>query len=393
MCEYPFVRRICAPHESTLPDAFSSEIALLGSEAFPDLDVDADVTDFGLDLNPLPALDWVCSDQMQLPTNTGNALSATTIADAEYDWFQCPDSWTVEHEQPGRQQDFLDDSFLLRFVNDVQRWLQQWASNGHNPFIHHQLYRQRLPRSIQDAYTSLTAYLAKNPKNENLTFRIIEDRVAQLLQDQPPNRPPSSLDILEHLARVQALLVYQVIRLFDGNIRLRAQAEQHSPVLSRWVGQLWERAAADLGGNRVQGMSTRPENDAVLRSWRTWITSESVRRTWLTVKILLSVYDTLKQGWSECPGGLFFTAREGIWSASSAYAWSKACRDGGPLFLQSMRLEGLFGYAKPSEVGEFGRAVLSICFGSEKMDRWVNEAAETSPAGVLDALAFLGGGE
>lgn len=39
---------------------------------------------------------------------------------------------------------------------------------------------------------------------------------------------PATLDSLDHLARVQALLIYQLIGLDDCNVRLRHLAEPHS---------------------------------------------------------------------------------------------------------------------------------------------------------------------
>jgi hypothetical protein len=42
----------------------------------------------------------------------------------------------------------------------------------------------------------------------------------------------------EKLARTQALFLYQVMRLFDDNITLRAQAEKDMPVLEAWLAEL-----------------------------------------------------------------------------------------------------------------------------------------------------------
>lgn len=43
---------------------------------------------------------------------------------------------------------------------------------------------------------------------------------------------------VERLARTQALLLYQVIRLLDGDVMLRAQGEMDTPVLHAWIHDL-----------------------------------------------------------------------------------------------------------------------------------------------------------
>lgn len=42
----------------------------------------------------------------------------------------------------------------------------------------------------------------------------------------------------EKLARTQALFLYQIIRLLDGDIMLRAQGQRDMPLLNEWVGDL-----------------------------------------------------------------------------------------------------------------------------------------------------------
>jgi hypothetical protein len=60
----------------------------------------------------------------------------------------------------------------------------------------------------------------KTPANKLIVLRIIESRAQELCSAPMPNTP------LEILARAQALLLYQIIRLFDGDVQLRMGAEQ-----------------------------------------------------------------------------------------------------------------------------------------------------------------------
>ena len=152
-------------------------------------------------------------------------------------WFATPETWEI-YQAPLegiKQYGVLD---LRRLVRKLHRWLKQWLERGSNPFIH----RTRFPRYIQDAYTTLSSYFHKTVSNEQIVLKIIEDRVTRLLLENS-DTDPAALDPLEHIARVQALLVYQVLGFYDGDVRLRCLAEIHIPVLYDWMRQVVERAS------------------------------------------------------------------------------------------------------------------------------------------------------
>jgi hypothetical protein len=70
---------------------------------------------------------------------------------------------------------------------------------------------------------------------------------------------------LEKLARSQALFLYQIIRLLDGDVILRAQGEKDMPLLQRWLGELC-RVRENLEDNvalledGVQGKQQHPRD-------------------------------------------------------------------------------------------------------------------------------------
>lgn len=43
---------------------------------------------------------------------------------------------------------------------------------------------------------------------------------------------------VDKVARTQALFLYQIIRLLDGDVTLRAMGEKDTPLLHRWLGEL-----------------------------------------------------------------------------------------------------------------------------------------------------------
>ncbi|KAI1137324.1 hypothetical protein F5Y05DRAFT_388941 [Hypoxylon sp. FL0543] len=336
------------------------------------------------------------AEEASHPCSTGLAKNTRTLP-LGHDWFYSSDSWTIARTgTPAFSSQAFDTAALKQHVATVQSWLRQWAATGRSPFIHHSLYSHGMPRCLQDAYTSLAAYLARTPENSDLCFQIIRERAAGIVADAqrgvpgatPEDCPTGSvgsamlLDPLDHLARVHALFVYQMIGLFDGDIALRAAAESHMPVLTAWVAEMWDSAELDAqlystmlalgncvsGGGESTSISVAADETA---SWRRWIVSESIRRAWLVVTITQSIYQLFRDGWSQCPGSVNWTTRAGLWDAPDQYSWSKLVTTGsGPLFVPSLRAELLYKEAVPAEVDEFGHAVLVAEFGLETMIKW-----------------------
>jgi hypothetical protein len=275
----------------------------------------------------------------------------------------------------------------------IHRWLADWVETGSNPFIHSRLYRTRFPRCIQDAYTALSCYLHKTASNEQSIFQIIEDRAKELLAEHHMPSTDSflsnisntsssaTLDPLEHLARVQSLLIYQVICLYDGDIRLRHVAESHIPVLNSWTQQMVDHAshAVCLGGSVISsgqeqtvvgfGLSDVAQCENLL--WYSWVIAESIRRTWLVASGIQGTYLVMQQGRTiPCQGGMMFTTRKGVWEAQSARAWEKLCSEVNVGLMQVAETDKLLTEVAPDDVDDFAMLVLRATFSEERLDRW-----------------------
>jgi hypothetical protein len=352
---------------------------------------------------------------LQLPPDAGlsgglpqtNTVSSEALVSLHGVWFLAPESWTAEFTEPPPTTTQETERSLKQYIKKVQSWMRQWATEGHSPLYHRDLYSFHMPRHTQDAYTAMTMYYGANktPETEATVHRILNDRVSQLLRDQAVEEVSSSLGsgsgsgngmtIFEHLSRVQALLCYQVVRLFDGDIRMRAQAEALIPTLFMWNKQMLETAKESLGRperflvsspfdpanlllNNNNNMTENPSSSSSSSSsskavWRAWILAESVRRTWQATNVVQEVYLFLKRGWSECPGRLPSTMRKSLWEAPSAYLWTRELREGkDPLLVSMVGLEAIFAQTIPAEVDDFNRAVLGL-YGMEKADQWLEE--------------------
>ncbi|KAI0126007.1 hypothetical protein BJ170DRAFT_457465 [Xylariales sp. AK1849] len=117
-----------------------------------------------------------------------------------------------------------------------------WVTDGLCPFINPSLYGTTLPQSLQDAYAVCAAYSMKNMSNASLVLGIVESKAMGLVYS--PDQ--ISWNPLQQLAALQALVMYQLIRWFDGDIRQRALADQAESVLDSWMTALQARVGQRL---------------------------------------------------------------------------------------------------------------------------------------------------
>ncbi|OKL62350.1 hypothetical protein UA08_02594 [Talaromyces atroroseus] len=280
---------------------------------------------------------------------------------------------------------------LVRYVAMLREWLTQWVEQGSNPFIHAFLYRTYMPPCVQDAYTAFSSYHHKKLSNEQMIFRIIEDRAKQLIASEGIPAPKASnfnLNSLEHLARVQSLIVYQIIGLFDGDIRLRHFAESQIPMLDNWVQAMVAHAAEMVSSSGGTNLCSREQlqqyigTDLDITShenldWYSWILSESIQRTWMIASGIHAIYLMMQQSVSRpCLGYTVFSTRPGIWEAPSAVTWSKVCLERNTGLVQMADADRLFSEAAPEDVNEFTKVFLQATFGAERMERWITHAKD-----------------
>ncbi|CRJ86298.1 hypothetical protein BN1723_000105 [Verticillium longisporum] len=128
-----------------------------------------------------------------------------------------------------------------QFRSYPKRWVKQ---NGFAPFVHPSFYlpsstgcpESILPLTLQDAFCACAAYAAKNDENSDLILSIVESKATALLYaDQ------TAWSLPEQLGALQALIMYQMIRWFDGDIRQRVLADAVEPVVATWTSALQTR--------------------------------------------------------------------------------------------------------------------------------------------------------
>lgn len=172
-----------------------------------------------------------------------------------------PEIWAPSYLNP----------FQVRYVSSALRsFIPALAKNGHNSFIHAKLYEIEQPSAYQDAVALASLHATKTKNTLPILRKTINSKIAGLIATS------HTWTLEEHLAAVQAMIVYQTMRLFDPAMKQQAEAAPHNDLLALWAAHLWKRSF------------TSPVTLPACHS--AWIFYESLRRT-----VLLSV--VLRGGW------------------------------------------------------------------------------------------------
>jgi hypothetical protein len=245
-----------------------------------------------------------------------------------------------------------------------------FSEQGQTMFIHRFLFQERSPAALQDALSACALYSLKNVDNQALVFRNLEQRQHQLIANTDILLA-SEMDLLEAL---QALILYQIIRLFDGDIRLRAQAEADEAVLMMWAAQLRLRT------RHVQRSLPDPAEVQLLpestsKDWRRWLIEESSRRTVITAFMLKGVYDFLRLGYDTVPDfNMSFTAQAALWNSQSEINWWRAHSEREQIEVPVTHWDEAIAKAKPNDLEELGVLIMVMLKGIDATRKWLGQS-------------------
>ncbi|KAE8162044.1 hypothetical protein BDV40DRAFT_266259 [Aspergillus tamarii] len=197
----------------------------------------------------------------------------------------------------------IDKWSTKQLLQSIKSYPRMFARSRRTPFIHHRLYDVHLPEAIQDAFTVSASYYTKTAETEDTILRILEAKTANLLKQ---NRQDNTLE--ELLAAVQALILFHIIQLFDGDIRQRSIAEQNMDTLRAWTMQL----------------KVRTSELVLTPTWQEWIFTESIRRTIIISMLIEGLYSVLKVGHCTIIRALSvlpFTSGADRWDMTTDVSW------------------------------------------------------------------------
>ncbi|KAH6646556.1 hypothetical protein BKA67DRAFT_411295 [Truncatella angustata] len=180
------------------------------------------------------------------------------------------DYWKMAHICPWQLSDpNTEAAFGMGFIKNL---LTQFANQSSTPFLHRHLYKTHVSPWITQVFSTCVLYTHVNSSNRGMVLRVLHENVTNLLE----SASGTNLVPQQKIARVHALMLYQVIRMFDGDITLGTQADADVAILMSWIDDLCtvRDNLKEESGMRDSIIRSRPPE-----SWERWIFAESVRRT------------------------------------------------------------------------------------------------------------------
>ncbi|KAK2006277.1 hypothetical protein LZ32DRAFT_623068 [Colletotrichum eremochloae] len=152
-----------------------------------------------------------------------------------------------------------------------------FAEQGGTMFIHPGLFHSALPLPLRTAFGICAGAMTMNERNRKLLFKVIAAEASDMLSPVA-----AGVTLLENLARLQATVLYQMIRFFKGGLEERVLAERQEFLVRSYGLKLLQRADNEL--------------PSVQPSWEAWVLAESIRRTAVVAFKLYTIYWAFKYG-------------------------------------------------------------------------------------------------
>ncbi|OAA79490.1 C6 zinc finger domain protein [Akanthomyces lecanii RCEF 1005] len=283
-------------------------------------------------------------------------------------------------------------------VHDPRSWMgytmrsltamhRTFAQTRALPFLHPRLWAAQLPKPILAVFSAATAYANRSDDNRAWIMKLLADTAVAVHREGELAATPQ-----DKLARVQALVILDSMRVFDGDVGLRAAAEREAHVLSAWIGELqqavtvleaeaMQHAAAqgsgmdgtDLGGGGGGGAPAYPSRERPPKGWDAWILLESARRTLLfscafvCMNKLLKSLDVSQSMWQD----LRFTASRHLWEAPSSVEFFRSWRDKPQYFIRDFDFKDFWSYARADDMDEFTKIMLMPQIGMDTLEHFM----------------------
>lgn len=287
---------------------------------------------------------------------------------------------TPENRPPSEQQ--LDERTFFA-VKEIRKYPNLFVQACQTPFIHKALYQERMPCALQDTLAVCALYGQKNNDNESIVRRAVSQKAAQILGDESMN----SATAVDQLARLQALILLRIIQLFDGDIRLRAEAEQTELLFINMIRQVQSRMH-HLSGNekplsRIYSLDRRLDggvSDVGACSWQKWVFAEALRRTILIGWTVGGLYSMLKNGSDSYHhefNALSFYAQSALWDAQSEYRWLAALHKTSPLPVRLSDWDSDVEELGPTDVEGLGIMMMVLMKGIDVCAEWLGEERQS----------------
>jgi hypothetical protein len=235
----------------------------------------------------------------------------------------------------------------------------------------------------------------RNATNTKTILSIIENRVAELLAlDQ-------SSDAWDCLARLQALILYQTIRIFDDDASALVAAELTMPALQATLTHFVENVSLEdmllcISGLPINCLIGDPSTSDAKDYWHNWIFEESARRTLFLSYLLIRIWEvsqhvnnqqdltttTRSQRTGEtkklsCDGRLglsnswwYWYLSAHLWEAPTRYDFALAYAEKNRFVIKDLDFSEFLALGQPEDVDLLGKMALSALMGNEALQEW-----------------------
>jgi hypothetical protein len=232
-------------------------------------------------------------------------------------------------------------------IEQLKSYPRAFAQHAESTFIHKESYRNELPRAMQAAFGVCAAYACMNDANKSMILRSLEAEAMELLSPAPEGT------LLEALSWMQAMVLYQTIRLFHGELKQRNIAEQQESLIGAKGLQLLQRANVELRGE--------------IPTMENWILAESIRRTVMVAFMLYAVYSIFKHG--VCPeyptlSILPISTKAALWNSPTAHLNYGSFAD----TVKYREFTEMWLASPPRKLEPFEKMLLVACKGIEQVE-------------------------
>uniref|UniRef100_A0A8H7K3W7 Zn(2)-C6 fungal-type domain-containing protein n=1 Tax=Bionectria ochroleuca TaxID=29856 RepID=A0A8H7K3W7_BIOOC len=262
-------------------------------------------------------------------------------------------------------------SLLSCVVRAVKSFVTDAGSRNATPFLHRYLYKIHAPKAILDCLATSLLYSNRTEENSVMVMRSLHKNIKELVEGEGFQGAGTPL---ERLARTQALFLYQVIRLMDGDIILRSMGENDIPLLHDWIEDLCglRENLGEQAHLAITGMRSQPPKE-----WERWIFAESVRRTIIMAHSFLVMYSLMNNSkdtrgrdfWIYCHR---WTISRHLWEAESSAEFVRAWKEKPQFIITNYSFEGFLEYGRGDDVDDFSRILLSLFLGEDETKEFMN---------------------
>ncbi|KAI0140705.1 hypothetical protein BJ166DRAFT_108787 [Pestalotiopsis sp. NC0098] len=258
---------------------------------------------------------------------------------------------------------------LYHIMTRIKAFVTDMATRNATPFMHRLLYRDYTPECIVSCFSTSVLYANRTPMNTAMVMRALHGGASDLVTTESARFVTTTT---ERLARAQALLMYQVIRLFDGDITLRAQAEKDIPLLNAWLVELCKMRNNLSTVARLEHGVEKPQPP----EWERWIFAESVRRTIVMAYSVLSLYELLKNpDCEEDPDPWSYmhrwTLSRHLWEAKSPAEFRRAWAEKPHFVMENHSFQRFLEQGRGADVDEFAAILLSVYIGVDATEEFM----------------------